>query len=106
MNSEKKGELSEWALARTMEAYDKVASEDVGRLSIAQNILPKSTDFLRRIMAPASGAGGMTLLYVCPHKSCFPLEVMKFRPVVDNDTTEHPVRTITVAFSPLSPDQV
>ena len=39
------GEISEWAFAGVEEAYDKVASEDVGRLSIAQDILRKSTDF-------------------------------------------------------------
>ena len=36
------------------EAYDKVATEDTGRLGIAQEMLRKSTDFLRRIVAPAN----------------------------------------------------
>ena len=35
-------------------------------MSIA-NILRKSTDFLRRIIAPSGGEGGVTLSYVCPH---------------------------------------
>ena len=61
------GEISEWAFDRIKEAYDKVASEDVGRLSIAQDILRKSTDFLRRVLAPVDGVGGITLSYVCPH---------------------------------------
>ena len=40
-----KGEFSEWAHAGLQEAYDKVASEGVGRLSVAQDILRKGTDF-------------------------------------------------------------
>ena len=64
-----KREISECAFNKIKESYDKVASEDIGRLSIAQDILPKSTDFLRRITAPASGVGVLTLSYVCPR--CF-----------------------------------
>ena len=67
-------EISEWALARVEEASDKVASDDVGRLSIAQDILRKSTDFLKRITAPASGVGSVTLSHVCPYCNCLPLE--------------------------------
>ena len=70
----KKGKLSEWTLERLQEAYDKVASEDIGRLSIAQEILRKMTDFLRRIIAPVDGMGGVTMSHVCPHCSCFPLD--------------------------------
>ena len=33
---------------------------DMGRLSIAQDIFRKSSDFLRRTIAPASGVGGRT----------------------------------------------
>ena len=36
--------------------------------------LQKSTDFLRRIIAPVDGMGGVTLSYVCPHCNCFPLD--------------------------------
>ena len=66
-----KGEISEWAFAGVKEAYDKVASGDVGRLSIAQDILREGTDFRRRIIAPASGVGGVTLSYVFPQCNCF-----------------------------------
>ena len=34
----------------------------------------KNTDFLRRIIAPNDGVGGVTLSYVWPHCHCFPLE--------------------------------
>ena len=52
----------------------RVAFEVFGRVSIAQDTLRKNTDFLRRIMAPMSGVVGVTLSYVCPHCSCFPLD--------------------------------
>ena len=61
-----KGEISEWAFAGVKEAYDKVASEDVGRLSIAQDIFRESTDFSRRSIALASGVVSVTLSCVCP----------------------------------------
>ena len=66
-----KGEISEWAFAGVGEAYEKVASEDVGRLSVAHDILRKSTDFLSRILSPASGVGSVTLSCVCPYCTCF-----------------------------------
>ena len=55
------GKLCEWTFERLHEAYDKVAMEDIGHLSIAQEILRQSTDSLRRIIAPMSGVGGVTL---------------------------------------------
>ena len=56
------------------ECYNEVEAEDEGRLSIAQDILRNNTDFVRRIIAPNGGVGGITLSYVCPHCRCFPLE--------------------------------
>ena len=70
----KKSKLNEWTFERLQEACDKVVLEDVGRLSIVQDILRQSTDFIRRTIAPVSGVGGVTLSHVCPHCSCFPLE--------------------------------
>ena len=70
----KEGKLCEWTKERLQEAYDKVALEDVGRLCIAQDMLRRSTDFLRRIVAPVGEMGGVTLSYVCPHCSCFLLD--------------------------------
>ena len=48
--------------------------DDIGRLSITQKILRKRTDFLRRIIAPVDGMGGVILSNVCPHCICFPLD--------------------------------
>ena len=42
-------------------------------MSVAQEFLRKSTDFLRRITAPVDGIGGVTSSYVCPQCGCFPL---------------------------------
>ena len=42
----------------------KVESDDIGRQSMAQDILHKSTDYLRRIVARVGGVGGVTLSYV------------------------------------------
>ena len=69
-----KREKSEWAFSKVKESYDKVAMEDAGGLSIAQDILRESTDFLRRIIVPAPASRGVTLSRVCPHCRCLPLE--------------------------------
>ena len=45
-----------------------------GHLSTAQDILRKSTDFLRRVTAPKDGVGGVTLSDGCLHCRCFPHE--------------------------------
>ena len=47
--------------------------EDDQRKSVAQQVLQKSTDLLRRIFAPVQGHG-VTLSYVCPHCHRFPPE--------------------------------
>ena len=60
----KEGKLCGWTIERLQEVCDKVALEDIGRMSILQNILRKSTDFPRRIIAPVDGMGGVTLSYV------------------------------------------
>ena len=64
----KEEKSSEWTLERTREVHEKVAKDTV------QDILRKSTDFLRRVVAAVGGMGGVTFLYVCPHCNSFPLE--------------------------------
>ena len=44
------------------------------KVSIVQEIMFKSTDHLRRIIAPVGGQGGATKSYVCPHCNSFSLE--------------------------------
>ena len=68
------GKATEWAFKRIREAFEKVANDGAGRLSIVQGIILKNTDFLRRIIAPARGQGGVTMSYLCPNCNSFPLE--------------------------------
>ena len=65
---QKDGKLSAWASFKVRECYENVESEEKDRLSIAQDILHKSTDFLRRIIAPIGAVRGGTLMYVCRHR--------------------------------------
>ena len=51
-----------------------MAKDEAGRLNVVSGIILKSTDFLRRIIAPAGGQGGVTLSYLCPNCNSFPLE--------------------------------
>ena len=71
---QKHGKISVRASFKVKECHEKVESEDIGRLSIAQDILHESIGFLRRVVAPVGGVGGVTSSYVCPHCRCFPLE--------------------------------
>ena len=51
----KEGKSSEWTFEGIREAHEKVAKDEIGRLGIVQEILKKSTEFLRRIIAPVDG---------------------------------------------------
>ena len=66
--------VSEWAFDRTKEAFEKVAKDEARKLSTAQEIMTRSTDYLRRIIAPAERQGGVTMSYLCPHCNRFPME--------------------------------
>ena len=59
---------SELTLERIREASKKVAWDEIGRLGIVQEIRRKSTDFLRRVIAPVGGMGGVTLSEICPQQ--------------------------------------
>ena len=69
-----KGKSSEWAPGTIREAHEKVVKHEAGRLGIVRDILIKSTDCLRRIMALVGGMGGVILSCVCPHCNNFLLE--------------------------------
>ena len=44
-----------------------VGSTGRGRkMSLVQEIMLRSTDYLRRIIAPVGGQGGVTMSYLCP----------------------------------------
>ena len=51
-----------------------MAKYEARKLSTVQEIMVRSADYLRRIIAPAGGQGGVTMSYLCPHCDSFPLE--------------------------------
>ena len=63
---------SEWAFDRIKEAFDLEAKDEVGKISILQEIV--LTDYLRRIIASVGGQGGVTMSSLCPYCNGFPLE--------------------------------
>ena len=55
----KKMKASEWAFDRMKEAFELVAQDETKQMSIVQVIMLRSTDYLRRIIAPVGGQGGV-----------------------------------------------
>ena len=51
-----------------------MAQDEAREVSIVQEIMLKSTDYLRRIIAQVGGQGGVTVSYLCPNCNSFPLE--------------------------------
>ena len=66
--------VSEWAFDRVTEAFDKVAKDEAKELSIVQEIMVRSTEYLQRTIAPAWEQGGVAMSYLCPHCNSFPME--------------------------------
>ena len=66
--------VAEWAFDRIKEALEKVAKDEARKLSTVQEIMIISTDYLRRIIAPAGEQGAVTMSYLCPNCNSFPLE--------------------------------
>ena len=48
--------------------------DETGKLSIVQEIMIRSLDCLRRIIAPVGGQKRVTMSYLCPKCNSFPLE--------------------------------
>ena len=55
---------SGWAFDRIKEAFELVAQAETEKMSIVQEIKLRSTDYLRRIIAPVGGQGGVTMSYL------------------------------------------
>ena len=64
----------EWAFDRIKEAFEQVAQDEARKLSTVQEIMIRSTDYLRRIIASVAGQGGVTMPYWCPNCNSFCLE--------------------------------
>ena len=58
----KKMKASEWAFDRIKEAFELVAQDEAEKMSIVQEIMLRSTDYLRRIIEPVGGQGGVVLV--------------------------------------------
>ena len=69
----KEVKVTEWAFDRMKEAFEQVAKDEARKLSIVQEIMIRSTD-LRRIIIARESKGGVTMSYLCPHCNSFPLE--------------------------------
>ena len=65
---------SERAFDRIKEAFELVLQDEAEKMSIGQEIMLRSTDYLRRIIAPVGGQGGVTMSYLCPNCNIFSLE--------------------------------
>ena len=56
-----KMKASEWAFDRIKEAFELVAQDEGENMSTVQEIMLRSTDCVRRIIAPVGGQGGVTM---------------------------------------------
>ena len=65
---------SEWAFDRIKEAFEQVAQDEAEKVSVVQEIMLSSTDYLRRVIAPVGGREGVTMSYLCLHCNSFLLE--------------------------------
>ena len=54
-------QATEWAFDRIKEAFEHVAKDEARKLSTVQEIMIRSADYLRRIIAPAGEQGGVTM---------------------------------------------
>ena len=66
-NLQKKIKAQEWAFHRIQEAFELAAQDETEKMSSVQEILIGSTDYLRRIISPVGGQGGVTVSYLCPY---------------------------------------
>ena len=65
---------AEWAFDRIKEAFEKVAKDEARKLSTVQELMMRSADYLRRIIAPAGEQGDVAMSYLCPHCHSFHME--------------------------------
>ena len=64
---------TDWAFDRIKEAFEQVAEDEAEKLSTVPEIMIRSTDYLRRIMAPFGEQGGVTMSCLCPNCNSFNL---------------------------------
>ena len=65
---------SERAFDIIKKAFEQESQVEAEKVSFVQEILNRSTDYLRRTIAPVGGQEGITMSYLCPNCNSFPLE--------------------------------
>ena len=60
-------DATEWPSKEYAKSFEKVAKNEAGSLSSVQGIMMKSTEFLRRIVAPAGGQRKWAPWRICAH---------------------------------------
>ena len=68
----KKMKATEWVCNMTKEAFELVAQSEAENMGIVQEIMLRSTYYLRRIVAPVGGQGGVTMSCLYPQCNSFP----------------------------------
>ena len=65
VRTRRRAEVNRWMMVKLKERHYEAKQDDDQRRNAVQQIMHKSTDFLRRIVVPVEGLGGVTLSYVC-----------------------------------------
>ena len=60
----KSDEFTPWMMTKLQESCYQAKQDDDQRKSVARQIMQRSTDFLRRIIVPVEGQGGVTVVRV------------------------------------------
>ena len=97
---------TERAFDRMKEAVEKVAKDEARKLSTVQEIMIRSTDYLRRIIAPAGAQGGVIMSYLCPHCNSFPMEDNIWWVSVGKSTQIGGVRSVEKKWDWKEPDRL
>ena len=92
----KEVKASEWAFDRIKEAFEQVAQDEAEKVSIVQEIMTRSTDYLRRIIAPVGGQGGVTMSCLCSHCNSFFLRNLWRNTIGCNRTGFYSYKQVTV----------
>ena len=88
------------------EAFDLVAKDEVEQMSIVQEIMLKSTDYLRRIIAPVGGQGGVTMSYLCPNCNSFPWKTTFGGSLLERSTPAGGVRFVEKKYDWKQPNRL
>ena len=69
-----KMKASDWAFDRIKDAFKLVAQDEAEKMSIVQEIMLRSMEYLRRIIAPVGRQECVTMSFLCSNCNSFPLQ--------------------------------